>query len=729
MIGEARDRVDGRPKVTGEARFAAENNLPGLVHAVVVMATIPAGTIKSLDTAAAKKAPGVITIISHLNPPKTHLPGSAGGGSSETGGKTPAPSGGGAAPGGNPSGNYAEPRAVAFASSTIHYLGQQIAVVVADTLEHATHGASLVKVTYDRKAARTDLQALRGEAMTKPAGPQNEPFTKGDPRAAFESAAVKIDHVYRTPHQHHNPLEAHAVVAVWEGDKLTLHDSAQNIFATRQMLARAFAIPTENVRVLSPYVGGAFGSKGSAWPHLLIGVMAARVVKKPVKLWLPRRQLFFTNGHRPETEQRVALGATQDGKLVSIIHDAICQGNAINDFNERSTRPTRMLYASPNIYAAHKVVELNVASGTFMRAPGENPGCFALESALDELAYSLKVDPVELRLINHADVHPTDGKPWSSKSLKECYSRAAERFGWSRRNREPRSMREGRLLIGYGMASATYPAHRSPASARAVMHDDGTVVVSSGSHEMGTGTATVMAQVAAEVLGVTVERVRFLYGDTTLPTAPISAGSMTASSVGSAVFEAATALKKKLMELAGSERIDDYATLLHRNYLPSVTVRVDSKPEEAAQKYSSHAFGAHFAEVAVDVDLGIVTVRRMVSAFAAGRVLNAKTARAQYIGGIVQGISTALMEQTHFDKGAGSFTNVNMGEYLIPVNADIRNLDVIFVEESDPHVNPIGAKGIGEVGIVGVTPAIANAVFHATGKRIRELPITIEKLL
>ncbi|HXI11811.1 MAG TPA: xanthine dehydrogenase family protein molybdopterin-binding subunit [Thermoanaerobaculia bacterium] len=729
MIGQARDRVDGRPKVTGDARFAAENNLPGLVHAVVVMATIPAGTMKSLDLAAAKKAPGVLTILSHLNPPKTHLPGSAGGGNSETGGKTATPSGGGAAPGGNPSGNYAEPRAVPFASATIHYVGQQIAVVIADTLEHATHAASLVKVTYNVKAARTDMHALRGEAVTKPSGPQNEPFTKGNPQAAFEAAAVKIDQVYRSPYQHHNPLEAHAIVAVWDGDKLTLHDSAQNIFATRQMLARAFAIPTENVRVLSPYVGGAFGSKGSAWPHLLIGVMAAKVVNKPVKLWMPRRQLFFTTGHRPETEQRVALGATQDGKLVSIIHDAICQGNAINDFNERATRPTRTLYATPNLYAAHKVVELNVASGTYMRAPGENPGCFALESALDELAYSLRMDPIELRTINHADVNPSDGKPWSSKSLKECYTRGAERFGWSRRNREPRSMREGRLLIGYGTATATYPAHRSPASARAVMHDDGTVIVSSGSHEMGTGTATVMAQVAAEVLGLPAERVRFLYGDTTLPTAPISAGSMTASSVGSAVFEVATALKKKLVELAEGERVEDYAALLHRHYLPSITVRVDSKPEEAAQKYSMHAFGAHFAEVAVDVDLGIVSVRRMVSAFAAGRILNAKTARSQYLGGIVQGISAALMEQTHFDKRAGSFTNVNFGEYLIPVNADIRNLDVIFVEETDLHVNPIGAKGIGEVGIVGVTPAIANAVFHATGKRIRDLPITIEKLL
>jgi xanthine dehydrogenase YagR molybdenum-binding subunit len=438
-------------------------------------------------------------------------------------------------------------------------------------------------------------------------------------------------------------------------------------------------------------------------------------VKRPVKLWLPRRQLFFTNGHRPETEQRVALGASEDGKLVSVIHDCICQGNAVNDYNERSTRPTRTLYATPNMYAVHKVVELNVSSGTYMRAPGENPGGFALESALDELAWKLKIDPVELRLINHADVNPSDGKPWSSKSLKECYARAAERFGWAQRKKEPRSMRDGRMLIGYGMATATYPAHRAPASAKALLNADGTVVISSGSHEMGCGTATVMEQVAAEALGIPAGRVRFLYGDTNLPTAPISAGSMTASSVGAAVHEVAVALKKRMAET--TER--------------PLEVRIDSKPEESAQQYSMHAFGAHFAEVGVDPDLGVVRVRRMVSAFAAGKVLNAKTARSQYLGGIVQGISAALMEQTHFDKrpSVASFTNVNFGEYLVPVHADIRNLDILFVEENDPYVNPIGAKGIGEIGIVGVMPAIANAVYHATGKRIRDLPITIEKLL
>jgi xanthine dehydrogenase YagR molybdenum-binding subunit len=742
MIGEGRDRVDGRAKVTGEARYAAEHNLDGLVHAVVVSASIPSGTIRTIDTSAAKKVPGVLAILSHLNAPKLNPPPSQGGGRNETGGA--ARSSGGPAAGGTqsgqqqsgqqqqrqPSGNYPEPRATPFADGTIHYVGQQIAVVVADTLEHATHAAELIRVTYDERPARVDMHALRNEAKEK--GAQAPPFRKGDPDAAFAAAPVKIDRIYRTPYEHHHPMEAHSIVVKWDGDRVTLHDSTQNLFAVRQTIAHAFGISRDNVHVTSPYVGGAFGSKGSTWPHVLIGALAAREVKRPVKLWLPRKQLFFTNGHRPATEQRVALGATRDGRLVSLIHEGFSQGNAISEYNERFTRPTRMIYDAPNIRGANLVVDLNVSTPTYMRAPGENPGMFALDSALDELAAELKIDPLQIRLINYAEVDPVEGKPFSSKSLRECYRRAAERFGWSNRKPEPRSMRDGRLLIGQGMGTATYPAHRSPASARARMNADGTVVVASGSHEMGMGTATVMAQLAAETLNVPVERVRFEYGDTTLPQAPISAGSMTASSVGSAVYEAARALRQKIVELNGGRDItsaDQYASVLHAQYLPHVEVRIDSRPDPEAAKFASHAFGCHFAEVSVDPDLGLVRVRRMVSAFAAGRVLNEKTARSQYLGGIVQGIGMALLEQTHFDRRFGSFTNINFGEYLVPVNADVRNLEVIFVEEEDRHINPIGAKGIGEVGIVGVAPAIANAVYHATGKRIRDLPITLDKLL
>src|ERR1051325_7604254 len=508
-VGEPRDRVDGRPKVTGTARYAAENNLDRIVHAVVIHSTVAAGKIKSIDSAAAKKAPGVLAVISYLNAPKIGLP-------------PPAPANPERQPQPN-QGNYAEPKLLPLSGPDILYLGQQIAVVVAETLEQATHAATLVKIAYDETPPRSDMRKLRAEAVEKGSA-QAPPLNVGEADGAFAAAPVKIDRTYTTPYEHHNPMEAHSIVVAFDGDKLTLHACSQNIFGSRPTRAPVLGIPPQNVHVLSPYVGGAFGSKGSTWPHVVIGAMAASVVKRPVKLWLPRKQLFFTNGHRPETEQRVALGATQEGKLVALIHEGICQGNRASDYNERFTRPTRMIYACPNIRAANRVVELNVPSGTYMRAPGENPGMFAIESAMDELAYALKMDPVVLRLVNHANDDPVEHKPWSSKSLKQCYEQAAARFGWTRRSAEPRSMRDGRLLVGYGMATATYPAHRSPASVRAVMNADGTVVVSTGTHEMGMGTATVMQQLAAETLDIPFERVRFEYGDTALPQAPLSAG-------------------------------------------------------------------------------------------------------------------------------------------------------------------------------------------------------------
>jgi xanthine dehydrogenase YagR molybdenum-binding subunit len=730
-IGAPLDRVDGRDKVTGTARYAAENNLENVAHAVLIGSTIAAGTIRSIDTTKAKGAPGVIGVFSHLNTTKLTL-------------EPPAGGGGGSA--------FREPRAVPFAGARVHYLGQPVAVVVAESLEEAMHAADLIRVAYAKKTARTSLQAHRKDARDT----ARSAFEKGSADAAFAAAALKIDQVYTTPYEHHTPMELHSIVAAWNGDKLTLHDSSQNIFSVRQTLARAFAIPQENVRVLSPFVGGAFGSKGGMWPHVLIGAMAARAVKRPVKLAVTRRQYFFTCGHRPQTSQRVALGATPDGKLVSIIHEGVSQGNAISDYAERFTRPTRVIYAAPNIRAVNPVVQLDVSTPTFMRAPGEAPGMFAIESAMDELAYAAGLDPLQLRLINHADSDPAEGKPWSSKSLKECYARAAERFGWSRRAPQPRSMRDGPLFIGMGMASATYPAHRSPASAKASMKNDGTMVVQCGSHEMGMGTATVMGQLAATIIGLPPERVRFEYGDTALPRAPLSAGSQTAASVGSAVHGVASNLKRKLIEIAIADersplhdanpdeviaadgrlslrndpaRGESYSAIVSRQYLSSVDTTFDATPDEAEEKHATHAFGAHFAEVSVDPDLAIVRLRRIVSAFAGGRILNEKTALGQYVGGIVWGIGMALLEKTYFDEKLGSYTSVNLGEYLLPVNADVRDIDVILVEEDDPYVNPIGVKGIGEIGIVGVPAAIANAVFHATGQRVRDLPITIDKLL
>ncbi len=693
-VGAPLDRVDGRKKVTGGAKFAAEHNLENMAYGALVT----------------KKSPGVITVISHLNAPRLGV----------VAGAPPAPP--------QQAGNYAEPALIPFADNKVQYVGQRIAIVVADTIEHAMRGADLVKVTYDETPARIDMQQFRGEAVDR----AKSKFTKGDADAALASAPVKIDQTYRTPHEHHNPMEAHSITAAWNGDHLTLYDSSQNIFAVQQTMSRLFGVPKENVHVMSQFVGGAFGSKGSTWPHVVMGVLAARMVNRPVKVFVTRKQLFFGNGHRPETEQRVALGANTDGKLVALIHEGISQANDVSTYAERFVRPTKEIYAVDNIRAINPVVSLNLPSPTYMRAPGENPGMFAIESAMDELAYALKMDPVQLRLVNHADVNPENGKPWSSKSLKQCYAQGADRFGWSKRNAEPRSMRNGRDLIGWGMASATYPAHRSPASARAVLKSDGTVTIYTGTHEMGMGTATVMSQLGAETLGIPVERVRLEYGDTTLPPTPIAAGSQTAASVGSAVFGVCDALRKKVAELDGvdpaSINAESYHTILSKHYLNDVEARFDAKPPQE-ETYATQAFGAHFVEVAIDQDIPVVRVQRIVSAFAGGRILNAKTAKSQYFGGIIQGIGMALLEQTHLDKRLGTYTNVNFAEYMVPTNADVRSIEIILVPEEDKEVNPIGVKGIGEIGIVGVAPAIANAVFHATGKRVRDLPITIEKLM
>jgi len=728
-IGKGMDRVDGRAKVTGTARFAGENKAAEMVYAVLVPSTIASGRIKTLDTAAAEKASGVVAVMTHLNFPKIN--------------KAKTFTQGGAA------GENRTP----FDGLDIHHAGQHIAVVLATSFEKATAAAMLVRATYDERKSRASLEGHLGSAVPKGMfGPAEA--KRGDAAASLASAEVKVDESYSTPIEHHNMLEPHAIVAMWDGNKLTVHDSSQYIFGEQKDLADAFSVPLENVRVLSPYVGGGFGCKGNVWPHVFIAVAAARKLKRPVKLTLTRKQLFFANGYRPQTEQRVALGAGRDGKLTSIIHESISNTSMFDTFVEPCPLATGMMYASPNLQTVTKVVSVNQGTPTFMRAPGETPGMFALESAMDELSYKLKIDPVQLRLINHADTDPSNGKPWSSKSLKQCYQQAGDRFGWSRRKSEPRSTRDGRMLVGWGMASATYPTYQQAASATVRIVADGRVIVRSGAQEMGMGTATVQSQLAAGVLGVPESSVRFEYGDTQLPKAPVAGGSMQTASVGTAVHGAALAVLDKLRALAIADSAsplhratidqvastegrlhlkndvskgESFSTILNRHYLPSIEAQFDATPGN--ETYSAHAFGAHFVEVGVDEDLGRTEVRRVVSAFAAGRILNEKTARSQYLGGIVMGIGMALLEKTHVDENLGRYTNANFAEYLVPVNADIRNIEPLFVEEVDLHANPIGVKGIGEIGIVGVAAAVANAVYHATGKRVRDLPITIEHLI
>ena len=737
VTGKPLDRVDGRLKVTGAAHYSAEIPMQNIAYAALIGSTIARGSIKTIDTSVAEKSPGVLAILTHLNAPKfvklsTFATGGAG----------------------------AENR-IPLTDGTIYHSGQYIGVVIADTFEQATHAANLVRVSYEQKPPITDIESQRDRAIvpTGKVGFTKEADTmRGDIEQGLAQAEVRIEQTYITPTEHHNPMEPHATTAVWEGDKLTVYDATQYTFGVRKSLADGFGIPEENVRVVCHFIGGAFGCKGTMWSHVPLAALAARSVQRPVKLVLTRQQMFTGVGHRAETEQKITLGATKDGRLTALAHKGIshtCE-EALGEFVEPFTVATHMLYACPNLQTSQRIVRLNKGQPTFMRAPGETPGTYALEAALDELAYAVKLDPIELRLRNHADIDPDSNRPWSSKSLKECYQLGAEKFGWARRNPEPRSMRDGRYLIGMGMATATYPVYRFGASAIARMMQDGSVVVQSGSHEMGTGTATVMAQLAADALGMPFEQVRFELGDTKMPRAPVSGGSATVASVGTAVEGATKAVRAKVLEMARNDqrspfyniaetdiaiqdgkilhktdatKSETYADILKRQNMPQVEASFDAKFDEANNKFSMHSFGAQFAEVRIDPDLGEVRVTRFVGAFGTGRIMNYKTARSQMLGGIVMGIGMALHEETITDLQTGRIVNANLGEYHVPVNADIPAIEPYFVEEIDPHVNPMGAKGVGEISITGVAAAVANAVYHATGKRIRDLPITPDKLL
>jgi xanthine dehydrogenase YagR molybdenum-binding subunit len=740
-VGKPVDRVDGRLKVTGQARYAAEAQVANVSHGVLVTSTVARGKITAIDTSAAEKVPGVLAVVSHRNAPRVQLPDDVR--------SLVDPSEGRPLP--------------ALQDDVVRYHGQPVAVVVAETLERARQAAELVRVAYREEPAVTDFDAAARQAFvptedkSSDRGTKKSPdYERGDPDKALAEAAVRVEQAYTIPTEHHNPMELHATLAAWDGPKLTLYDKTQWVDNVQRQVAAAFGMATDDVRVISPFVGGAFGSALRAWVHVFIAALAARVVRRPVKLMLTRAQMFTIPGYRPYTVQKVALGATRDGTLTAIRHEATAETSTYEEYTESAVNPTRFLYACPNVRTQYRLAALNVNTPGSMRAPGEATGVYALESALDELAAALGIDPVELRLRNHADVNPQSGQPWSSKSLKECYREAAERFGWSRRDPKPRSMRDGRLLVGYGMATATWPTHRMSATVQVRVLADGTAVVRTAASDIGPGTYTAMTQIAADALGLPVERVRFELGDSRMPRAPVEGGSMTVASVGSAVHEAATAARARVLELVrGDDRsplhgaaddqvgVEDgrlfrkdepgrgetYAEIFRRQRREAVEVTQESKPGDERKKFSMHAFGAHFLEVRVDPDLGTVRVARVVSGFAAGRIINPKTARSQAIGGIVGGLGMALLEETVRDRRNGRVVNANLADYHMPVHADVPPLEAFFVEEHDPHVNPLGAKGLAELSLVGVAPAVANAVYHATGRRVRDLPITPEKLL
>jgi xanthine dehydrogenase YagR molybdenum-binding subunit len=734
IIGQPLTRTDGRLKVTGKAPYSAEHSLPHLAHAVMVMSTIPNGRITRIDVSSASSLPGVLLVMTHQNAPRL-------------------PAGGKAGAGAPPAGRIMS----LLQDDVVHYNNEPVAVVIADTLEHAQDAARHVHIDYQQQPALLDFVAAKA-TVYKPKQAKNAETdtTQGDVESGWRNAAARVDATYTTPMEHHNPMEPHATIAMWEGDHLTLYDATQYVSGVRTTTAKTLGIPEDKVRVICPYVGGGFGCKGSMWSHVVLAAMASRQVGRPVKLVLERPQMFGPVGGRPNTEQHIRLACDNNGKLTVVQHDVIASTSFMEDWLESSALATRMLYACDNRKTSHRLVKLNIGTPTFMRAPGEATGTFAIESAMDELAVAMKMDPIELRLRNYAEQEPETKLPWSSKKLRECYRTGAERFGWSRRNPQPRSMKSNGMLVGMGMATATYPANRSPASATARILPDGTALVRSGSQDLGTGTYTIMTQVAADALGLPVEKVKFELGDTAFPKAPVSGGSQSAASVAPAVQAAATAARLQLVNMARADeasplyrapledvvvengwlsprsdgsRREPMAAVLARHGGKPIEVTMDAKPGEEAKKFAMHSFGAVFAEVHVDPDLGVIRVPRIVGSYDIGRMMNHKTGRSQLIGGIVWGLGLALEEMTEYDPRTGRPVNNNLAEYHVPVNADIGEIDIIVIDEPDPHINAVGGRGIGEIGITGVGAAIANAVYHATGKRVRDLPITLDKLL
>ncbi|HMQ05278.1 MAG TPA: xanthine dehydrogenase family protein molybdopterin-binding subunit [Pyrinomonadaceae bacterium] len=727
IIQDGPSRVDGRAKVTGTATYVAEHRFPNMAYGYLVQSTIARGRIVDIDVAEAEKQPGVVKVLSHLNLPKLAVP--------------------------DPPANAQTRPFYALTNPEILFNAQPIAVVVAESFEQARYAASLVKIRYEKASHVSELRKVLGAAF---AGGR-EQADRGKPAEAYAASEFKVEAEYYIPIEHHNAMEPHATVANWEDGKLTVYDKTQGIQATTGYLATAFGIDRSNIRVLSPFVGGAFGAALRPGPNLIIASMAAREVKRPVKVVYSRRQLATAHGYRPESIQNIKISAEKDGKLTSITHEAVHNTSARENFTEGLVGVSRNLYKCPNVRTVAKIARTDLQTPLWMRAPGMVSGAFALESALDELSYKLKIDPMALRLINYADTDPETGRPFSSKELRECYKQASERFGWSRRKPEPRSMRDGSLLVGWGMATGTWPAGQSAASARVTLNADGNVRVESGTTDIGPGTYTTMTIIAARTLGLPIEKVTFLLGDSEMPPTPGQGGSNTTSSVGTAVQEACELVLKQLVELANKkddspfrgvesdavvaeeasilvrgkpETKHSFVDILRQNDLDNVSVLHRSTPDQGRR--SQYAFASHaaqFVEVKVDEEIGKVRVTRVVQGTAAGRIVNPKGAHSQEMGGVVWGVGMALMEHTEIDHRFGRIMNPNLAGYHVPVNADIGQIETIFVQEADEIVNPLGAKGLGELGLVGVPAAITNAIYHATGKRIRELPVTPDKLL
>ncbi len=727
-------RYDGKLKVLGKVKYAAEftDQFQGksMLYAYLVTASVPSGEILSMDTTSADRAAGVVKILTPFNAPKLPI-------------VTPQPP--------------AVRKLSLLQDRNVYYNNEPIGIVIAKSQVEAAHAASLIKVRYKQAPAKLDFDHRLTEARLPKRGNAPAERKPGEAEAAWAKATTVIEHTYTTPLQTHNPLEPHATIASWEGEKLTVYDATQYISGDKQTLAKHFALPLDNVHVLDPYVGGGFGSKGSTWSHVILCAMAAKVVGAPVRLAIEREQMFGPVGGRPKTVQTIKLGASADGKLVAMDHAVVLPASVMEDFLEPAAQQTSMLYQCDSIQTSHKLVDMNIGVQTFQRAPGESVGTAALESAMDELAEKLKMDPLQLRLVNYAEKDPGMQREWTSKNLRAAYSDAAERFGWSKRNASPGQVREGNKHIGHGMATATYPANRSAAMATVRLQPNGRIFVGSGTQDLGTGMYTMMAQTVMQELDVPWESVDVKLGDSTLPKAPVSGGSQSTASVGPAIKDACAQLLLKLANLAiddpGSQlynakaqdvvakggmlqlksmpaRAEALSLSIARNKGLPVEASGSGEPsQEAERALSSHSWGAIFAEVAVDDSTHMVEVRRVVATYDIGKLLNRKTGISQLEGGIVWGIGTALTEETSLDNTYGRIVNNNLAEYHVPVNADAQRIEVSVIDTPDTKFSPQGARGVGEIGITGIAAAIANAVYNATGKRVRDFPITPDKIM
>ncbi len=700
VTGTPVSRIDGILKVTGKADYSTDHPVKNVAYAVLFKSTVAAGTITNIDTTEAEKSPGVLTVITHKNAPKLNVKGGIRGGAM-------------------------------LQSPAIEFYGQHIGMVVAETFEQARHASHLIKVDYDKAAPKVDFEKLAGEAVPSK---DHQDEKRGDTKAALSAADVTVEEVYATPIEHHHPLEPHATIAEWNGDHVTLYNSSQIINGAQNAAAATLGIKPENVRIVSPYIGGGFGSKGGQWANLVLCAVAAKMVNRPVKMALTRQQMVNSVGLRQRNYQKVSLAATKDGKLTALSHEITTHCAIHDEFVEPCGDCSRIMYDTPNSLISYRVVPMNLILPTYTRGPGKSTGSFALESAVDELAYKLKMDPIAFRLKNEPARDPSNGKPWSSRATVQCLNEGAKAFGWEKRKLEPRQNQQGNYLIGYGVACGTYPAHQNKSSAIVKLKREGsdvTAIVELAAADLGTGTYTILAQTAADALDLPMNKITVKLGDSDLPPAAGSVGSVGATSYANVVNDACIKITNDLIARSGKQYFTrpTASQLMISEKVSDYQVRVDSKAPDNADDYSSHSFNANFAEVRVNISTGMVHVSRFLAVTGAGKVLNPKTARSQIIGGNIWGIGMALTEESVVDPRWGNFVTRSLADYHVPSNLDIGTMEVIFIREDDTASNKMGIKGIGEVGIVGVAGAVANAVFNATGKRVRDLPITPDKLL